>query len=115
MQGEGDACNLPEVSMMQVIEDPHNLRDDTPALGPEDILSANARYVLARVAAIAPEPFDCETCWGVLGPSEAQEATEELRIRNMVRFVAKNTWRVILSNEAMRRLAHARVGEQRHP
>ena len=108
MQGERDACNLPEVGMMQVIEDPRNLRD-VPALGPEDILSANARYVLAHVAAIAAEPFDCETCWGALGPSEAQEATEELRIRNMVRFVAKNNWRVILSNEAMRRLAHARV------
>ena len=48
MHGEKGACNLPEVSMMQVIEDPHNLRDDAPALGPEDILSANARYVLAR-------------------------------------------------------------------
>ena len=108
MQGERDTCNLPEVSMMQVIEDPHNLRD-VPALGPEDILSTNARYVLARVAALAPEPFDATICWGALGPSEAQEATEELRIRNMVRFVAKNNWRVILSNEAMRRLARARV------
>ena len=114
MQGERDACNPPEVNMMQVIGPPRNLRD-VPALGPEDILSANARYVLARVAAIAPEPFDCETCWGALGPTEAQEATDELRIRNMVRFVAKNNWRVILSNEAMRHLAHARVGEQRHP
>ena len=94
--------------MTQVIGPPRNLRH-VPALGPEDILSANARYVLARVAAIAPEPFDASTCWAALGPTEAQEATEELRIRNMVRFVAKNNWRVILSNEAMRRLAHARM------
>ena len=109
MHDERITRNPPEVSVAQVLGPPRNLRDE-PALGPEDILSANALYVLARVAAIAPEPFNTNTCWGKLGPTETQEATEELRVRNMVRFVAKNNWRVILSNEAMRHLAQARGG-----
>ena len=74
-----------------------------------ELLSAKALLLLARVAEAAPEPLDPDAHVHELGGFVgAREATEELRVRTFVRFVTKDSWRVVLDNDPMIRVALAR-------